>query len=486
MNRHGYTTGRYPAWLPGAACAGLLLLLLVGIHYLPHLAHAQGPDQQLGLEIEKTLDGSEVVQVGQVLQFTIRIRNTGTLSITHLVVEDTFDESIVVPSGEGEFAEADDPAHSTPLGTLSGSTITWDDLVENLPDQALNPDEEMTIKVRLRAVHPTDDLQIVNQAAIKEAIREGGKRESGVDTGASGNVGGSNAPVTKSASSQTIGVGTLITYTIRVENDSLIPLNTIPLRDTYNPAALQFLRAVPPASSHNQASGTLEWSDLLAITGQDELLPGESVEVMTVYRALQPMDSAPNEAEVYGARDHYGNELTPRQAQAPIRIVAAATATAVSTRTPTAQATTTSVATETPSGATSTATQVPLQPRDDDDDDDDDDQEATTTPTIAATIEQIATMTQGDVTVTPTAVDATATPETPQFVPTSPTDLPRDLPRTGSEEEEIVVVATPLVEMPRALPRTAQGSAGNGLLLLPVVVVLVVVGAVLMRRSRQP
>lgn len=464
--------------------------------------HAQ-VDEELGLEISKTLDGSEVVQVGQVLAFTIRIRNTGTLSITHLVIEDVFDDSIVEPSQVGTFAESGDPPPSIPPGTVSGNTITWDNVVENLPDQELGPGEEITLKVHLRAIHPSESLLTVNYAAIKEAIARGGRKESDVGNDSyNDDVGGNNAPVTKNLiTPDPISAGMLVTYTIQVSNDGLVALDSIPLKDRYNPSVLAFVRAVPPPSSSDTANGELTWSDLLAITGRSQLEPGKTIEVITVFKALQAVDGSLNEAEVNGASDRYGNTLAPREAQAPIRIIPAATDTATPTRTPTQvvatptlTVTTRPVSTPTVSTTivphpTMSSTLVTIQPTampseivvhftpspttkpvqskpssndDDDDDDSDDSDKETPIATVAPTSTDIPVVAE---TTAPTEVP-TATPEIPVLATITPQ-----------------ITTTPEIPIPSTLPNTS-GPVSWWQIVVCVILGMMLIVTVIVRRSR--
>ncbi len=68
------------------------------------------------------LEGGNVVSVGQYLTFTIRLENTGTISIAELPLFDQYDASIL------RFERAD-PA---PTSSSSGS-ITWSDLDHQHP-----------------------------------------------------------------------------------------------------------------------------------------------------------------------------------------------------------------------------------------------------------------------------------------------------------------------------------------------------------------
>ena len=82
---------------------------------------------------------------------------------------------------------------------------------------------------------------------------------------------------------------------------------------------LDFVSAEPPPPSVDVARGVLAWDDLLALTGRDRLRPGESITVVTVYTALRDITAAVNRAEVSGAKDEYGNDAQPAQAEARMR-----------------------------------------------------------------------------------------------------------------------------------------------------------------------
>lgn len=277
--------------------------------------------QDLGLAITKTLVGDEVVRVGELLEFSIRITNTGSLPIVELELVDEFVGSIVAPSGSGPFAEPDDPPLSdvTPFSYDGAETIRWQLLGGG---QRLDPGQSLEVRVRLRAIRPTAELQTVNRARIERAVRSDGQQEGGGSDEAPARPEGARLPMTKSLGVPApIAAGLPITFTIIITNDGAIDLVTLPLIDRFNPAALRFERADPPPRSVDQAAGVLDWGDLLAATGRSVLAPGESIRVVTVYTALRDIDSAVNVAEVQGAEDEYGNSLASRRAEAPIRIV---------------------------------------------------------------------------------------------------------------------------------------------------------------------
>jgi hypothetical protein len=454
--------GRHNRWLVWGGVGGVVLLFLCAIAlFWSKPAQAQGPGD-MDLRIEKTLQGSEVVQVGQILTFKIVIENTGTVSITHIEAEDNFVESIVSPSGTGPFAKPDDPPLSEPAGTFDGvNTIVWDDLVESLPGGALAPGEQIEIFVHLRAIHPSQQLQKVNEARIREAIAYDLRKELDIRDDVPGDVRGSNAPVTKKvANVGDIVVGTPVTFTIEIRNGGLSPIRNLPLSDEFNPSVLEFVQAVPPADLADTTNGLLKWDDLLVTLGREQLGPGETIKVVTVYRARRATDLSVNKAKVDMAQDEYGNTLAPDDSNVPIRIIPANTATATTEAQATATATTEAQATATATTeaqatatatteaqatatatteAQATATATVRAPRrdDDDDDDDDDNDEATATATAQATATATA-----QATATATA-QATAT---------------QDMWVT-SEAVMATSTATAEIVIPRTLPRTSQPAA---------------------------
>ncbi len=406
---------------------GMTLLVIASVYVLAQGGNrtVQAQTNPLGLEITKTLNGSSTVRIGDVLTFTIRITNTGSLPITELVVIDTFDSNIVAPSGIGPYAKPGDPPLTAPAASFDGNeTITWTLFSAAQP---FNPGESVTLLVRLRAVRPTDQLQIVNRARIERAIRSDGSNNGGGEADAPAQPGGARLPMTKTLGvPQPVTVGLPITFTIVITNDGAIDLVTLPLRDAYNPAVLQFNYADPPPSSVNATTGVLEWNDLLVITGRGRLRPGEVITVTTVYTALRSIEAVVNRAEVSGARDEYDNAINPRRAEAPIRIV------------PGDQATPTSTVPSVP-------TDIPTE-------------EPTEEPTRPATAQ----------TDRPTEITGSTTATT---LATATTE--------ATAEAAGGAVATPTPQVPAALPRTGSTSSvwalwllvGVGLLLLGLAVV---------------
>ncbi|NJO81527.1 MAG: hypothetical protein HC828_01350, partial [Blastochloris sp.] len=134
--------------------------------------------QELDLAITKTLIGSEVVQVGQILEFAVRITNTGTVPIVELELIDEFVGEVVAPAGIGPFAEPGDPplSDTQPYSYDGAERITWQ-LLGN--GQVLAAGESLEVIVRLRAIRPRSELTTVNRARIERAIRSDGGSSGG-------------------------------------------------------------------------------------------------------------------------------------------------------------------------------------------------------------------------------------------------------------------------------------------------------------------
>ncbi len=101
-----------------------------------------------------------------------------------------------------------------------------------------------------------------------------------------------------------VEVGDRITFTIKVENTGGVSLVAVPLNDTFDPAYLQFVSAMPAPDS--VGSGTLTWNDL---TGTGDLAPGASITVQVVFEAVAETSETSNTATVSGARTPGGITL---------------------------------------------------------------------------------------------------------------------------------------------------------------------------------
>ena len=353
-----------PDWrkaLIAALASALLVLAALFILHPAPAAHAQG---QIQLEIDKQLQGSNLIRVGQEMTFTIRIRNTGSLTVTKLPLIDNYNGSILQ-------LRRSDPAFST--HDQAQGAITWADLTSPSLFGPLGPSGEIVVTTVFRAIKAAPET--VNFAKIGAAEAASGETGGGEQDSDKGGAEGGRVIVTKSlAPGQTATVGQPVSFVISLRNDGAADIVKLPLEDLFNPEYLAFSAARPAPDSI--APDRIAWNDVLPLIGRTRLRPNEVVTVTTVFTALKAFDGAGiNRAAANGVQDEFQNAVAaPRQADVPVRIIDDQAATTV----PTVAATPTPRRSRTPSAtATPELTMTP---------------EATATPELAATTAPTATL----------------------------------------------------------------------------------------------
>jgi uncharacterized repeat protein (TIGR01451 family) len=295
--------------LAAAGCALMLLAFLYALAtHTVMVAHAQGLGT-LSMEITKTLEGSPVVTVGQYVNFTIRITNTGTISITKLPVIDNYDPKVLRLD------------QTTPPSTSGNGQITWTNLPTDVVGGPLQPGQTFIIKTRFRVIGISN--YTVNRARIQDAVGMGGQSGGGGSGQGGGQTQGGRVVVTKSlAPGVTPQSGRPVTFTISVRNEGAADLVKVPAQDTYPAQYLQFWKAAPPPSQ--AAPGDVRWDDLLPALGLTRLRPNEAITITAVFTALKSIDAGlVNSAGAAGIQDEFQNNLpAPRRAEVPLRIVA--------------------------------------------------------------------------------------------------------------------------------------------------------------------
>ncbi|MEO7909904.1 MAG: LPXTG cell wall anchor domain-containing protein [Roseiflexaceae bacterium] len=371
------------SFLIATAIAALsLALLYLLVLYDPPAARAQAGT--LSMAITKQLDGSPVVTVGQYIDFTIRITNTGTISITKLPVIDTYDANVL------RFDQANPPP-----STIDNGQLTWTTLPTDTLGGPLQPGQTITIKAHFRVIGISD--MTINRARIQDAVGQGGQSGGDGSDQSGGKTEGGRVVIEKS---QEAGLpaqsGHPVTFTITVRNEGAADLVKVPIQDSYQAEYLQFWKAAPPPSQ--LAPGQVSWEDVLPQLGLTRLRPNEALTITTVFTALKALDNGViNRAGATGLRDEFQNELpAPRQAEVPIRIIAG------------------------PSTAQPTATATP-KPRSN---------PKQATPTLATPSPDLSTPATSAITTT-TELTATVGVTVSDSVST-PTLAPASLPRTGT------------------------------------------------------
>jgi uncharacterized repeat protein (TIGR01451 family) len=349
-DRHAQQSWPRSLWI-AIAVATLLMALLYMLALRDTPAARAQTSGTLSMAITKTLDGSPVVTVGQYVDFTIRVTNTGTISITSLPVIDNYDAQVL------RFDQSAPPATAADSGQLTWTTLPTDAL-----GGPLQPGQTITIKTRFRVIGISE--LTINRARIQDAVGQGGQSGGGGASQGGGKTEGGRVVLEKSlAPGLTPLSGRPLTFTISVRNDGAADLVKVPVQDSYQAEYLQFWKAIPPPSQ--SAPGRVSWDDLLPQLGLTRLRPDETITITTVFTALKALDAGViNSAGASGLRDEFQNELpAPRQAEVPIRIVpgpgqAQPTATARPRPRPSSQEATAVLETPTPELLTPTSSAI--------------------------------------------------------------------------------------------------------------------------------
>lgn len=297
------------------AAVALISLILV---LSTQSTRAQSPDQ---IYVDKQLGRADsVVHVGEYLTFTILIRNDAAFTVTTLPLSDTYNATVLA------YADAVPPPDSVDTGA---GRLDWNDLTASFGDLA--PGQQILVLVGFIAEHPA--AAVVNAAEVHDAIGSSGALSGTTSIITDAQSVGGSSPVGKRLPADLIPrVGLPLTFTILITNDGFAPMTSAPLVDTYNPALLRFSYAVPPPDRVNAASGVLTWTDVTSWTGD---IPAHgTISVTTVFTALAAVDNASNRAQVSGARDWYGNDLTEGNDEVPITIIEGPQPTPAPTATP--------------------------------------------------------------------------------------------------------------------------------------------------------
>jgi LPXTG-motif cell wall-anchored protein/uncharacterized repeat protein (TIGR01451 family) len=296
----------------------------LSLAWLAAESRAQGGD----IEVNKTLEGSQTVRVGEVITFHITIRNSTAFSLTTVPLTDVFRADILSP-----LPAYVDPPYASLTYVGNSGVISWTDVATYFGGFIL-PGQTVTVTLAFTAEHPTGQLTVVNQSAVHDAINIWGESVfAGGDDAQNDTVGGST-PLTKTLEppEYTPEIGLPVSFTIRIKNDGAADLTHLPLEDTYDPAVLAFNYAVPTPTLVITATGVISWTDLTAFFGP---IPGDTtITVTVVFTALRDIETSVNRARVVGARDEFGNDLAAGQDQVPIRVLPLPSPTSTPTPTP--------------------------------------------------------------------------------------------------------------------------------------------------------
>jgi len=266
-----------------------------------------GPDIGVTKELTSPPDGTATS--GELVDFTIRVVNTGTTAITDLTLTDTFDPEYLA------YATSNVPPQELAPGTLEWTPEALDAF---LP---LAVDDDLVITLQFQTLKPTSStLNCLLAEGFDQFDQPLLPREACDDVEIQ------PRPPALSMSKQvtdpsggTAAVGESLTFTLRIANIGETAIVALNVTDTYESDYLRLVSASIPPSQ--QEPGSITWlSEQLG--AYLPLAPGESFEIVLVFEAVGETSSTRNGATVQGT-DEYGQQTPPEMDSDTVQIVPA-------------------------------------------------------------------------------------------------------------------------------------------------------------------
>lgn len=225
-----------------------------------------------GLAIDKGVSVA-VAAPTQVVTYTLTVTNTGDVPLSSVRITDTLDAGLSYVSGSGSL---------TPT-TVNGQQLVW---VASGPGGQLAPNQSLVLTFRVQVPTSASTTLYQNRVAAI-GTHPTGTTHPPVTDQVSVVVNDPSVALDKSLVAPG-AVNGVVTFTIRITNTGPSVLDELPLFDTFN-GPVEYIGGAPPADVIDNANRTLTWLDLTASFGRN-LAPGETFEIVTVFRVLQ--DSA--------------------------------------------------------------------------------------------------------------------------------------------------------------------------------------------------
>jgi len=233
-----------------------------------------------GIQVEKELvePGDGEACIGETVYFTVTVTNNGTIPLETVPLTDAYDSSKLDYTGADPAPDNVDEA----LGVLE-----WVDLTG---PGSLGPGLTIAVEVNFTAEASTQPGHTVNLGEVVNAkTLDFENYVNGSDT-AEASVVGVGIVVEKELKEPAVGyadIGDAVVFTVNVTNPGDLPIQTVPLKDTYDPSKLGYVDAAPPPDSVDTVAGVLEWTDP---TGPGALPPGGWASVEISFEALEYTD----------------------------------------------------------------------------------------------------------------------------------------------------------------------------------------------------
>ena len=240
------------------------------------------------LDISKVVSAVESVPQ-QVVTYTIRITNTGNITLSTVTLTDTLDPGL-------SYLPTATPAPDS----VSGQTLRWNDLTGG-GDLAPNA----SLSVTLQATVVTTATGIYHNLAIATGSTPITATPPVTDIAP---VGVTDPSVALDKTIDGPMVDRLITFTIQITNTGPSVIDVLPLFDTFS-GPIAYDGGTPPADTIDNAAGQLLWTDLTQHFGN--LQPGQSILISTRFTltSQETEINLTNQAIVAGEQtsDVFGN-----------------------------------------------------------------------------------------------------------------------------------------------------------------------------------
>jgi uncharacterized repeat protein (TIGR01451 family) len=213
--------------------------------------------------------------VGETVAFRVNVTNMGNQPLEYVPLNDTYNP-----------AKLDYVSASPPPDVVSEATGTllWFDVTGGA---GLGPGSWIAVNITYAAAGSTAPDVTVNLARVIEAkvldeeIYLDGNDTEQVKILAYGMLVDKSV---KTPPSGVVNIGENVVFEVKVTNTGDVPILVLPLKDTYDPAKLDYIEATPAPNAVDEASGVIDWSDL---TGAGSLAPSAYVTVQVKFIALE-------------------------------------------------------------------------------------------------------------------------------------------------------------------------------------------------------
>lgn len=229
------------------------------------------------------------VTPGALLTFDMIVANTGSTPLASIPADDFFDHRYL------QFVSAS----VTPNAVLPGR-LEWDNLAgppSNGFGTQLQPSAVFTMTATFRVTTCPSDQFTLNKLEVTAAQDADGAVAPRASATAQAQLVCGAATLTKTrVGPERVAQGETVRFDITIQNTGNVPITTLPLTDSFDPAALTFDSALPAPNS-TAPTGTLTWNNL------GPLAPGASLTVRVNFIAsgCPPGQTTTDTARVSGA-----------------------------------------------------------------------------------------------------------------------------------------------------------------------------------------